>query len=116
MKKSKSKNSIKAQIEFWENVVDKIVADYNCLNRACDAALKAGAMDSNGPLHEAIWRGFEGILKHLDTHGWINWYIYENGQGSKERKASSSTKKKVKPVKNSRDLAKLIVESQNYEL
>lgn len=44
----------KKRIDFWTTRIDQIVADYLKLNAACEAAGKAGALDPNGPLFDAI--------------------------------------------------------------
>ena len=101
------------RINQWKIIVDGIVADYRLLDHACDAALKAGAMDSNGPLHDAIWRAFQGMLDQIDVDGWINWFIYDNDCGKKQREAKGCGKRGMTPIKTSRHLARLIVESED---
>lgn len=102
------------QIDLWQSIVDGIVADYKRLDRACDAALKAGAMDASGPLFEAIWRSFQGMLERIDEDGWIAWFIYDNDCGKKQRKAEVCRKRGMTPIKTTRHLARLIVESLEY--
>ena len=88
--------------------IDRIIADYQRLDAACDAALKAGAMDPSGPLHEAIWRAFQNFLAEVDPYEWISWFIYENGCGEKSRSASAPGGP-LRPVTTTRQLAKLIL-------
>jgi hypothetical protein len=70
-------------ITRYTRIVTQCVESYQNLSAACDKAIAAGAMDINGPLHEAIWTGFEKTLALLDVNGWISWYIYENDCGKK---------------------------------
>jgi hypothetical protein len=100
------------RIDHWQEVVDGIVRDYKRLNTACDAALNAGALDSEGPFFDAIWRSFEGLLARLDVDGWISWFVYENQCGKKGLEAKGCGKKGQRPIKTSRHLAVLIVESE----
>jgi hypothetical protein len=102
------------RIDRWQSIVDGIVADYRRLDNACDSALKAGAMDANGPLYEAIWRSFQGMLERIDEDGWINWFIYDNDCGKKQREAKGCGKRGMTPIKTSRHLARLIVESEEH--
>jgi len=101
------------RINLWQSIVDRIVADYKRLDHACDAALKAGAMDANGPLFEAIWRSFQGMLERIDDDGWIHWFIYENECGKKAMQAKGCGKRGLTPIKTPRQLARLIVESED---
>lgn len=100
------------RIDHWQNIIDGIVADYKRLKHACDAAIKVGAMDGDGPLYDAIWNSFEGMLDRLDVDGWIAWFIHDNVCGKKGMQAKGCGSGKKAPVKNSRHLAKLIVESE----
>ncbi len=102
------------RITHWQKVVDNIIADYRRLDNACDAALKAGAMDAEGPLHDTIWRSFENMLDYIDTYNWIKWFIYDNEFGKKELKAAGCGKRGQTPIKTTRHLARLIVESEEY--
>jgi hypothetical protein len=102
------------RIDLWQSIVDGIVTDYRRLDNACSAALAAGAMDPNGPLYDAIWRSFQGILERIDDAGWINWFIYENECGQKARKSKGRGKRGMTPIKTTRQLARLIVESEEH--
>ena len=99
------------KISLWEIIVGGIVDDYQRLDGACVAAIKAGCMEPNGPLHEAVWRAFDGMLDRIDEEGWINWFIYDNKCGEKEMKAKIGEHKKAKTVKTTRHIATLIVDS-----
>ena len=103
------------RIDLWQSIVDGIVTDYRRLDNACNAAMKAGAMDANGPLYDAIWRSFSGMLDRLDVDGWINWFIYENECRKKSMEAKGCGKRGRTPIKTSRHLARLIVESEEHE-
>lgn len=102
------------QVELWESIIKGIVADYKRLDQACNAALDAGAMDSNGPLYDAIWRTFSGMLTRIDTESWISWFIYDNRCGKKGLKAKGCASIQMTPVKTALHLARLIVESEEY--
>lgn len=102
------------RIDHWQSIVDGIVTDYRRLDNACAAALKAGAMDSNGPLFDAIWLCFDGMLKRIDVDGWISWFIFDNDCGKKAMQATASGKRKIKPIKTPRHLARLIVASEEH--
>jgi hypothetical protein len=96
------------KIKDWTSRIDRIIADYQRLDAACDAALQAGAMDPSGPLHEAIWRAFQNLLVQIDPHDWISWFIYENGCGEKAMQASAPGLVS-QPITTTRQLAELIV-------
>lgn len=101
------------RIKHWQKIIDMIVSDYKRLDEACDTAIEAGALNCSGPLFDAIWRAFEDMLKLVDHEGWINWFIYENDCGAKGMNASSYEKIKMKPIKTTRHLAQIIVESED---
>lgn len=105
------KADLRERIDFLETMASGIVADYKRLDAACDAAMKAGAMDPNGPLHEAIWRAFQGMLERLDTEGRIAWFIYDNLCGEKEYKVRAGNGRAT-PVRTCRQLARIIAESE----
>jgi hypothetical protein len=100
------------RINLWQSIVDGIVTDYRRLDNACDAAIKAGAMDPSGPLNDAIWRSFQGMLDRIDVDGWITWFIYENDCGKKEKQANGCGESGMKQIRTTRQLARLIVESE----
>ena len=102
------------RIDLWQSIVDGIVTDYRRLDNACDAALTAGAMAQSGPLYDAIWRSFSGMLDRLDVDGWITWFIYENECGEKAMQAKGCGKRGMTPIKTTRHLARLIVESEEH--
>lgn len=98
------------QIDSLEISIDGVITDYRRLNNACDAAVKAGAMDINGPLYEAIWQSFQRMLERIDEDGWISWFIYDNDCGAKAMKAKGRGTQAMTPIKTPRHLARLIVE------
>lgn len=102
------------RIDLWQSIVDGIVTDYRRLDNACEAAMKAGAMDADGLLYDAIWRSFQGMLERIDEHGWIVWFIYENDCGEKAMRAKGGGKRGMTPIKTTRHLARLIVESEEH--
>ena len=100
------------RIKHWQRIIEEVLVVYTRLDHSCDAAISAGAMDSNGPLFDAIWRGFETMLKHIDHDGWIRWYIYDNDCGEKSFAAKCSGMRKAVPIRTASDLAKLIAKSE----
>jgi len=101
------------KIARWTAVVDAIVADYRRLDSACTAALKAGAMDPDGPLHDAIWRSFERMLSLVDLEGWIAWHIWDNQCGKKRGKSKAHGHAAFRVIHTSRQLARLLVEAED---
>jgi len=100
------------KIDRWQAVIDSIVADFRRLTAACEAARRAGCLDIDGPLHEASWRSFDTMLGHVDVQGWIAWHIWDNACGKKRGKASSGGPRAFRVVHTSRQLARLIVETE----
>lgn len=99
------------RIEKWQIAIDKIIIDYKNLNKCCNAASEIGCLDSNGRLFDAIWKNHDTMLRLIDKQDWIAWYIYDNDCGKAEMKAGYD--EKIKPIRNSRDLAKLIVKAED---
>ena len=100
----------KRQIAKIEATIQVAVNAYNRLNDACNKAIEAGAMDVNGPLHEAIWRGFSDLVDLVDVADSINWFIWENKQGKKGLVIRVGDKEFK--IKSAKDLAKSIWEMQ----
>lgn len=101
----------KAKVEELAGLIAGIVDHYQKLNVACAEAQKAGCLDLNGPLSDAIWRLFEHLLNRIEERqmqGWLCWFIYENECGAKALQATVG-KRKLRKVRNARDLARLIV-------
>lgn len=69
------------RIKKWTAYIEKVVALYQKLDAACRRAQRAGALDIDGPLHEAIWHAFEGALELSTESAWLNWYIWDNDCG-----------------------------------
>jgi hypothetical protein len=57
-----------------------IVALYKSLRSACEKAIDAGCLDIEGPLHEAIWFAFEGMMDIINIEG-LSWWIWDNACG-----------------------------------
>jgi hypothetical protein len=93
-------------------ILDKILSSYQNLDSACDTAIRIGFLEGGGPFYETLWKTFETMLsvveKQLDTD-WISWYIWNNQCGSKGLLAKSGGMKKMKAIKNTKDLAELIL-------
>lgn len=102
------------RINLWASIVDGIVADYRRLSNACDAARQAGTLDPHGPLHDAVWRMFAGMLERVDEDGWIAWFIYDNDCGANAMTAKGCGKGMATKIKTSRQLARLIVASEDH--
>jgi hypothetical protein len=103
----------KQRIKEWEDKLDRIVADYKNLETNCDAAHAAGCLDIDGNLFKAIWVSHETLLKLSGQYEWISWFLYENEYGSKKLQAGCGGS--LRKIKNTRDLAKLIVEDEDNE-
>lgn len=86
------------RITEWVRKINVCVEQYKALDKAMSVAISAGCMDIEGPLHHAVWKAFETMVRMVDSKCWILWHIYDNDCG--ERGLS---------VRNSTDLAKLIV-------
>jgi hypothetical protein len=83
-----------------EKQLSIIIASYERLDIATKNAEKAGCLDMNGPLFEAIWRGFENVVSVVDEDAWISWFIYDNDVGKKGLSVIINEKKmKVNTVK-----------------
>jgi urease accessory protein UreF len=102
------------RINHWKAITDGIVADYKRLDNACYAAMNAGAMDANGPLYQTIWRAFQGMLDRIDVDGWIDWFIHDNDCGKRQLEAKGYWSHGKRPIKTTRHLARLIVESEEH--
>lgn len=101
----------KQKIAHWEKTIVSIVGHYKRLDAACDAAAKAGGLDLLGPLNDAIWEGFSGMLALIDASDWISWFIYENDCGKRAFEAGYDGK--TRPIRTARQLAKLITKHEN---
>lgn len=100
----------KQRIDRWETIIKTIVSDYQRLSDACDAANRAGCLDSNGPLFDAIWKAHGTLIGAIEGDGWIDWHLYENDCGKLGKEAGFDGK--LTPIRTARHLAKLIVESE----
>jgi hypothetical protein len=65
----------------------------------------------DGKLHTAIWKSFDVLMDYVEQQEWLEWYIYDNDCGAAKMKGGFD--EVVNPIKNSRDLAKLIVEDED---
>jgi hypothetical protein len=74
------------EVQIKKQWLDGIIKKYSQLNDACDAVIKVGAMDIEGPLCQAIWGAWEHLLQQCDHDDWISWYIYDNDCGKKSRR------------------------------
>jgi len=101
------------RIEQWTKKIEKIVFNYKDLSKWCDAADSAGVLNCSGPLFHAIWSAFESMLQMVDRHDWISWYLFENDCGAKKMEAGHDGK--VSKITTSRQLAKIIVKSEERQ-
>jgi hypothetical protein len=86
--------------------------------KSCDGSLwvwdhDAGCLDMDGKLHTAIWKSFDVLMDYVEQQEWLEWYIYDNDCGAAKMKGGFD--EVVNPIKNSRDLAKLIVEDEDQD-
>lgn len=88
-------------MKLTEEQLKTILESYERLDLATSKAVEVGCLDPNGPLHDAIWRGFDDMVQVVDPHEWITWYIYDNDMGAKGYEVEVGSKKiKVKNLKN----------------
>lgn len=102
----------KTELEKLTHQLNIILSSYKNLDEICNKAVALGCLEVDKPLWDAIWKSFEEMLriveKKFDTD-WISWYIWDNQCGSKGLSAKSGNMKKMKIIKNTKDLAKLIL-------
>ena len=83
-----------------EEQLQMIINAHLALGVATDNAVKAGCLDVNGPLFDAVWRGFEKVVSLLDEGAWVSWFVYDNDMGKRGLTVTINEKKmKVKTVK-----------------
>lgn len=99
------------RIKQWTAKIDKIVGNYKQITAVCDEARAIGCLDMDGKLYSSIWMMFDVMLDQLDQSDWLGWYIYENDCGAAKMEAGYDGV--VTAIKNSRGLAKLIVEGED---
>jgi len=103
------------RIKKWEKKIEQIISDYKTLSDCCDAANDAGVMNIDGKLFTAIWSAFDAMLKMVDQHDWISWYLFENDCGAKKMEAGHDDV--LNEITTPRKLAELIVQDENrYEI
>lgn len=98
------------QTRIWTEKITLIALDYRRLSAACEAAEKAGCLDTDGPLFEAIWKSHDLLLSQCDFAGWISWFLYENECGKKKHIAKHNGK--AHRITTPAQLANLIVKIQ----
>ena len=105
-------NTKQQRIKEWELKVKKIVAHYKKLDALMNKLNELGMCDTspNG-LHETVFGTVEELLEMIDVAGWLSWYIHDNECGQRARPAGYDGKSK--PIRTERDIAKLIVESED---
>lgn len=87
-------------MKLTEEQLKTILAAYERLDLAASKALEVGCLDPDGPLYDAIWRGFDDMLRVSDPYGWISWYIHDNEMGKNGLEAELGSKMvKVKTLK-----------------
>ena len=80
-------------MKLTEEQLKTILGAYERLDLATSKAIEVGCLDPNGPLYDAIWRGFDDMFNVIDPHGWITWYIHDNDMGAKGLPAEIFSKK-----------------------
>ena len=91
----------------------KLIYEYKELDDACIAARKAGCLEIEGRLQNAIWTSIETVISFFDPEGWIMWYILENEYGTKGYDAGY--KGDMKPIKTPEDLLQLMNKGTELE-
>jgi len=99
------------RINEWEKKIEQIASNYKNLSKRCDAADEAGTLNAEGNLFHAIWHSFDTMLRMIDQHDWISWYLFENDCGAKKMEAGHDNK--LSKITTPKQLAKLIVESED---
>ena len=74
-----------------------------------NAAIKAGCMDSEGRLHEAIWGAFEDAVEIIDPDSWLDWWLWDNGRGGRGMLAGANGKK-PRAIRTAAQMARVIVD------
>ena len=92
----------------------KLIDQYKDLDEACTAARKAGCLEIEGRLQNAIWASIETVISFFDPEGWIMWYILENEYGAKGYDAGY--KGDMKPIKTPVDLFQLMNTGAELEI
>jgi len=98
------------RINEWEDKIKRIVKDYKNLTACCNACFDAGVLDIDGNFYSAIWKTHDGLLEMIDKFDWLSWYLYENDCGAKKMEAGHDNK--LSKITTPKQLAKLIVESE----
>ena len=87
-------------MKLTEEQLKTILERYSDMYHACVDAERVGCLDTDGPLYNAFWMGFESLLSIIDPHDWISWYIHDNDMGSKGHEVEVGSKMiKVKNLK-----------------
>jgi hypothetical protein len=91
--------------------LNKLLKEYKELDEACEAARKAGCLEIEGRLQNAIWSSIETVISFFDPQGWIMWYILDNEYGTKGYDAGY--KGNMKPIKTTEDLFWVLYAEEN---
>ena len=92
------------KLDKWLKCFKSIEAAYGDLRKSLGAAPES-------PVVTALYAGFQGYTESLaeligDKGGWLDWFIWENGAGSKKMSAQIGTK--MRPICSTSDLVKLL--------
>jgi hypothetical protein len=93
--------------------LESLLERHERLEQACDAVIKVGAMDPEGPLFAAIWEAWEHLLKQCDPEDWISWFIHDNACGEKKLSALGGSNKEYVTIDSVEALARFLVEIEN---
>lgn len=94
-----------------EHRIEAVVRTYRRLTAATEAARLSGCLDIDGPLHEAIWRGFDDMLALIDADGWLAWYLWDNACGANRMEARARGDRPLRKIGTPRQLARLMVDA-----
>lgn len=86
--------------------IARLIEHHKKLSDVIHTAEKAGVMDIDGVLFDAIWVAWQSAVDIFDPHGWISWYIYDNEYGN--RGMTGGYTDTAGPVRSIDDLVKLM--------
>jgi hypothetical protein len=97
-------------LKHWEKVAKELIQQMDKLNDLFNYCPESS-------FSEAIWRTLDAYTDTLatlvgDNYGWMGWYQCENEWGEKELVAKARMSDKLRPIRNIKDLARLIERSQ----
>lgn len=98
------------KLDEWERTVMAVDSVYERLRKLLGATPES---DLCIAMYEACDRYTEALMELIGDHDeWLDWYRWENDLGVKQKNAKSSGMKNIKKIKNTADLAQLIITSR----